>query len=435
MARSPFLRAPLERPAGMRRIRLCAVWGSAVLSTICWAPNPAKASNTGLIPSYLQQALNRRGLMDTELERTQGGAVLAYENLGFGSDGLAMGTALAALVEAFPTCTRWSVVPKRWGTPVVLVNTMAEGCATKRPEGPPDLVMESTRWARPGTGGQGRRAPSSRGKVDLVLHPLAKAAFGQPGDPLLLQIGLAPELVTTLGRGTALGVQVVVPLRDEFGRVEELGGRGVRLGRVALSWLYRPDVSWLVLADVGVFDDYRYGASLEVERQSPGGLWSVGAQVGCTGYLAYRSDGVWVYSDPTVWSALLGVGVHPGWHETTFRLSAGRFLHRDRGVRLDIGRWFRRVRVGFLGVRTTGGTTAGVDFGIALSRRGWGAPSRLRVRAPAYFPLTYRFRPDRCGYALDGRRRIQDVIGTLHPMHVAERVWELKAGYEGYGED
>ena len=227
-----------------------------------------------------------------------------------------------------------------------------------------------------------------------------------------------------------LGLQVIVPLKNEFGALSDMGGDRVRPGRVALSLLGRPIGRWLALVDLGILEDYRYGVSLETLRRTRTGRWGVGGQVGCTGFLAYRNDGVWVYSDPTVWTGLLQVQVRVSSKDMVLRARMGQFLHRDRGVRIDLARTFRWLRLGFFGIRTTDGTTAGLDLRIPLSRSRWSSPRRLRVRPPAYFPWTYRYHRRNVGYVLDGRHRLEEVINGLYPVHAGCRSWALQAAYD-----
>jgi hypothetical protein len=420
--------------ASMRSVLIRAVHGAMVLGVVCSTANVGQGAGIDDSVGRLERTLAGRGIVDVEVSSDQRRVVLAYENLTYRSDTVAMGTALAALAEAFPASAGWTIVPKRRGTPLLRVSVASvRGPLWSGPrQDSPSVEVESVGSRVPSARRRYGQGVSSRGKFDLVLHPQVKAAFGQPGDPLLVEINLAPELVTTLARGTTLSAQAILPLKDELSRVPELGGEGIRPGRVALSHFRRPRGRWLALADVGLFEEYRYGCSLEAMRQSRTALWGVGGQVGCTGYLAYRRDGIWVFSDPAVWTGLLKVEVHTAWRDTALKIYVGQFLHRDRGARFDIARTFRRVRVGFFGVRTTGGSTGGIELRTPLSRSRWSSPKALRVRAPAYFPWTYRFHTERCGYVLDGRHRIEDVVGDLHPSHVANRLWELKAAYEAY---
>ena len=134
--------------------------------------------------------------------------------------------------------------------------------------------------------------------------------------------------------------------------------------------------------------------------------------MGSTGYLAYRHhDGVWVYSDPTVWTALLEVQLHPFQKSTTFKLYAGRFRHGDEGLRLDMMRTFGWLSLRCFGVHTSTGTTAGVNVGIPLSHSGWPANGTVQVRAPEELSWTYRFHIKKCGYILDERNRLEEVTG------------------------
>ncbi|WP_229254299.1 YjbH domain-containing protein [Dyadobacter sp. NIV53] len=139
--------------------------------------------------------------------------------------------------------------------------------------------------------------------------------------------------------------------------------------------------------------------------------WSVGLEAGLTGIYYYTDGGI--YASPLDQLLLLADAAYRlSRPDITIKLSGGQYLHKDRGVRLDLVRQFTNVEVGVYAMKTINGATAGFNFAIPIP------PGKIFQGKKARFRTTDEFRWEyfytrgfkigeryRTGYQLDQKLR------------------------------
>ncbi|HEX6911776.1 MAG TPA: hypothetical protein VF142_15340 [Longimicrobium sp.] len=240
-----------------------------------------------------------------------------------------------------------------------------------------------------------RRAGSSFGRVDVVVHPWFEASFGDYDEPVRSRPGVAPELRIALRRGLRLSTQVLFTLQDDL----PTGESRVRPGLVTLSQTLRLPRNVFVHATAGAFTPNRYGADVQVRAYTPSGRWFAGGELAQTGLTSF-ARGDWQRFPINDRTALLEAGWRDLRHGLTVQATAGEFLSDERGVRLDVVRQFGEVDLGFFVVTSGEGKNGGVHLRIPLGVSRHPKPHALRLRAADAFRWEYRY----YGFVPGGRR-------------------------------
>ncbi len=231
------------------------------------------------------------------------------------------------------------------------------------------------------------RAGSSFGRIDVVVHPWFEAVFGDLDNAVASRTGVAPEIRVALRPGLGLSAQALVTLQDDL----PTGESRVRPALVALNQTVRLPRDVFVSATAGAFTPNRYGVDVEARAYFRNGRWSVGAQTGLTGATSFASDG-WAFApvrDPT---ALADLAWRSARYDLLLRATAGAFLGRERGVRLDVVRQFGELEVGWFVLGSPEGANGGATLRIPLLPARHAAPGPLRLRAADAFRWQYRYR-------------------------------------------
>ena len=209
------------------------------------------------------------------------------------------------------------------------------------------------------------RASPSLHKLDIVIHPQFKTQFGNYAEPVESQINLAPEVRTTLWKGMSLAAQLIIPLQNELS--EE--GDYWRPGLLTINQFLRLPSDTFVSATLGYFTRHRYGMDVAIKKYFfADRRWSVGANVGYTGYASYRKEarGTWYYSDVGLLTSFFNVEYLFPRFDLSLSAMYGKFLYEDRGWRFDILRQFGDVDIGFFVFKTETGHNGGFNFCIPI---------------------------------------------------------------------
>lgn len=252
---------------------------------------------------------------------------------------------------------------------------------------------------------------SSKLKVDVIVHPQVKARFGNFEKIGETQINLAPELKSSLWKGMSFSSQIVFPLHNELDSI----GDYVRPGLVTVNQLIRLPFNSFASGTLGYFSDKRYGADLEIKNYLLNGKVSLGFNFGYTG-MAFYQKGIWHYSNETTVTSLASASYRYAPLDLSLKISYGRYLQKDKGVRLEINRQFGETEIGFFCSRTSLSNNGGFYFSIPLFPAKFWKIKTVRVRPAESFPWEYRYKTiDDDLRTYDTGNRIDVMIKNFNP--------------------
>ncbi|MFL5384947.1 MAG: YjbH domain-containing protein [Longimicrobiaceae bacterium] len=257
-------------------------------------------------------------------------------------------------------------------------------------------------------------ARPSFGRFDVAVHPWLEAVFGDGDNPVASRTGLAPELRVALRHGLSVSAQTLITLQDDV----PTGESRVRPALVTLNQTVRLPRNVFVSATLGTFTPDRYGLDLEGRAYSLDGRWSVGAEIGRTGGVAYGREG-WTRTPMQSRTLLADAAWWSPRYDVRVQAMAGTFLDTERGVRLELVRRFGEVEIGWFVTRSEAGGTGGAVLQVPLLPARYAALGPARLRAADAFHWEYRYRD----FVPVGRRyrtgnRLEDLVGRFHPDRV-----------------
>ncbi len=263
---------------------------------------------------------------------------------------------------------------------------------------------------------------NSRWKVDVAARPLLDLEFGIPGDPLRLSAWVAPEATVSPARGMLFTAQAIIRLRDEI----DTFARPVAPGRTTLSaagWL---PGACLGALSAGYFSDNRYGFAGEAGRLLFNGALECRVGGDFSGYLKF-SEGVTLYSSMAAWSAFAALTHRAPLIDVETTVTAGRFMHGDAGVRVDVARRFHETEFGFFGVNTETDRLVGFRMSLPLPVERSGPPARLRAVTVPAFPWEYRESVSLAGLRVKLYDNTARFRKGLYPTFVRNNLEDLRA--------
>jgi hypothetical protein len=223
-------------------------------------------------------------------------------------------------------------------------------------------------------------------RFGIVLHPQLRTEFGNASNTVRTRISLAPEANASLWKGMLLSAQLVIPVQNDF----EDEGKHWSPGLLTLNQTLRLPHNTFASATAGYFTRRRYGTDLEVRKYLADGRWSVGANVGYTGYAAYIK-GVWFYSRVGRLTGLFDVEYWFPRLDFSMRVTFGKFLYEDKGLRFDVARRLGEGSLGFYAVKTEGGENVGFNVRIPIFPAKYLSVASVRIGPARDFRQEYRY--------------------------------------------
>lgn len=361
--------------------------GAGALPDECTSASGARVE----VAERATELLVAHGFANVAALADDGCLLVTYENARYRDDRRALREAAVLLRPLLAAGQRLVLVPTYRAIPLVAARLdAADAGHPARPmadglEARPDVSLDVA--GVPARLFAGRRASSSFGRVDVVVHPWFQAVFGAFDNPVASRTGVAPELRMDLRRGLSISAQALVTLQDDL----PTGESRVRPGLVTVNQLVRLPHNVFVSATAGTFNPDRYGADVEARAWTPDGRLSVGAELGLTGAASYARDG-WSRTPMRDRTALVDVAWRVMPYDLLLRATAGAFLEDERGVRLDVSRRFGELEIGWFLLASEEGGNGGVVLRIPLLPRTYGRPAALRVRPAETFRWQYRYR-------------------------------------------
>ena len=236
------------------------------------------------------------------------------------------------------------------------------------------------------------------GKLDLIFLPGLRVQFGNFSHPVEWQVSISPILQTSLWKGSLLSAQVMIPLHNELQYQYE--GKA-RMETATINQLFRLPKNIFVYSSAGIFaytnkigsNIYfqRYGVVSDIRKYFYNGRVSAGVTVGYTGLMSFDGGYLNYYpADSKINFAFFGEYRDPKFDFTT-KLSFGRFLYDDYGVKLEISRQFHELNLAFFVMKSDlksegeHGTVGGMRISIPIAPKKAFKPAFFRVNLAKYF--------------------------------------------------
>jgi len=222
-------------------------------------------------------------------------------------------------------------------------------------------------------------------KVDIVIHPHYRQHIGNYDNPYQPDIGIAPAIEMTLGRGFSLTAQTIISIYNEL----SAEGNYVRPGLLTLNQTIRFPKNIFFSTSLGYFTRHRYGIDLELQSYFLEGRLNFGANLGYTGYAAFKK-GKWYTEAIDSTSYFINAGyIFPEWN-LLVQFKFGKFIFQDRGYRIDISRQFGEVDLGFYFLKSKWETNGGITFSISIFPKKYYPNNIIRVIPASSFSYQYR---------------------------------------------
>ncbi|MFY7908907.1 MAG: hypothetical protein ACOVO2_05125 [Emticicia sp.] len=222
-------------------------------------------------------------------------------------------------------------------------------------------------------------------KLDFVLLPQFSASFGNPEKAVANQTNLLLNTNFVLPLGFSLYTGITFPL------INNLNSQPLNI-RPAPTFLSQfiglrrfQYISW----SAGLFYQDRYGVDFQYQRANPNANVSYGLDINYSGVYYIYPGRNFRYTGFTDFSALANASWRWQKYNTIFRLTAGRFLYKDTGAKIDLVRQFKKADIGFFGIMTTNGNTIGLHLAFAIAPGTIAQNKHLRLRTTEEFAWDY----------------------------------------------
>ncbi len=400
-----------------------------IVICLCALAAPARGQFSGQNrgAEKLAAALVASGFENVAVVIVESKMIVTYENRIYRHDARAVKEALRIALPFARGVTHLVLIPQHRKLPLVAVTiplettlALSHGAVTYENSASTVALAVHSDWQKLETL---PRANTSLRKLDLVIYPQVHAVFGDYADPLKFQINVAPELEVSLWQGMSLSAQLIIPLHNELQQASD----GVRPGVLALNQFLRLPHQALAAITLGYFTRQRYGVDLEAKKYLRNGKFSIGGNLGYTGYASY-GDGQWTYSSLDLWTALANADFRWSRFDLFVRATYGKFLYQDKGWRGDVWRQFGEVEIGFYGIHTQAGTNLGFNFSIPIFPPRYAKAGTLRLRPARYFPWEYRYwgvwESGSSGLRYDTGQRLDDLMKSYQPDYITKEVFQ-----------
>lgn len=358
--------------------------------------------------SALTDALVREGFEAVGVCIQGSTAVVTYENRLYRYDVRALEAVAQSASAHLDGLQNLRLVPTRTGLPLATIDLPAAARLLSSEATSAELAIP-------------RPLPDTRNgpwfKLDAVVHPVVRAEFGDPDNPIRADLELHPTLETALWPGATATAQLIVPVLSD---IQTTDG-SVRPGILAVHQQMRLPGATFARVSAGRFTRDRYGVDLGATSYLADGRIAVSARAGRTGFAEFDGSRL-LYSALNLTTYAVGaeVVVLPR-YALTVGAEVERYLSEKTGVRGEIARQFGETRIAFFGTWTesdrpedranVGGR---ITFALPMARHA--RPARARIRLADRMSIEYRYRRLTEGTpSYDVAPLPSDALGPLNP--------------------
>lgn len=336
------------------------------------------------------------GFENVRVSTSSDALVVEYENRIYFREKDAIRIVIEKIMEAAPNVQTLILVPKKDDVPLFQISVSKDSWNI-------DDKLEASRKVDHALAG--RRYNSSVGKVDIVLRPELNSLLGRTTDPFIYQFAIAPEFSTFLGKGIRSSAQVRFLLHDD----KESKKRRVALDRLCLDYTHGSPASTFMNLGGGYFGDNRYGLASEFLRFGWNDRLGIGGTAAWLGNM-YYGGGTLYYTRMWKWTALANLYCRLPFWDVLLTTRLGQFLYRDRGVSVEITRFFHNTNITVFAAKTNDGSIGGLEIQFLPYPRRHLVPHRVRVRLPTILKMRYRYEESGVGVVFSPGHYINPAI-------------------------
>ncbi len=297
------------------------------------------------------------------------------------------------LANALPTTDISEFVPLFQGVPIARYRLGAVGSTTTIPK------PERQEWRKTNP------FNSRNYKFDFRLQPEFIAQFGFREQTVESKTNLLLQSQLYLSRGLVLNWGILFPIVNQL----DDQALNVRPAPIFLNQFLALDGVNFMSLSAGLFYTDQYGVNVQYRHADLTKNWSFGVEVGYTGFYFFPKNGFY-YQAPENLLLLADVAYRIPKRDVTLKLSAGQYMHQDRGVRFDFIRQMGSVEVGFYAAKTINGGTGGFNFAIPIPPGRIAQTQRIRLRTTEEFRWEYAYSR---GYNIANRYRVGYQLDAL----------------------
>lgn len=223
-------------------------------------------------------------------------------------------------------------------------------------------------------------------KTDIVIYP--QVAFQNHNLKGIYegQFNIAPAVSTSLWKGMLITGQLIIPVYNNL----NVEGDYIRPGFVVLSQKYRFKNSWFGELSGGLFNAYRYGFDLKIQRPIGNQNWDISFQTGYTGD-SQIENGDWKRSSLNTFTCFTSLSYYYSQYDIKTSIGAGRFINEDYGINFNVSRYFGETSISFYAFVGDGPFTGGFHFSVPIAPRKRNRNNNVRVVPAKYFDLKYNY--------------------------------------------
>jgi hypothetical protein len=257
-------------------------------------------------------------------------------------------------------------------------------------------------------------------KFDIAVKPTVQFEFGPYNHPVMGQINIVPEVMSSWWKGMGVNYELIVPAYND----PSFGARAdsVHSGVIALNQVFRLPNSLFLSGTAGFFTQNRYGVDFEISKYWLNGDLNLSGNLGYTSFASFSGMRRLLYSDIFSMTGSLSTQYRIEKYNLIVGVMVGKFLLGDESIRIDINREFNEIDIGFFAIRSRAGVSnGGINLSIPIFPSRYWNPGILRIRTADSFSLSYAVRSnsnDFIGLRYDTDNRLNSFDKKLNPSFI-----------------
>ena len=223
-------------------------------------------------------------------------------------------------------------------------------------------------------------------RFSVRIHPEVISRFGFYSDPFETKFNLNLDTRIYIARGLSVQTGITIPVSNNL----DNQSLELRPAPSMLHYFNKAGTHDFISASLGSFYNNRYGVDLEYRHADLSKRWSYGIAGGVTGF--YWFNALNIYSEPLDDVYLTAdVEYRLPLENLSLKLTAGQFLYKDKGARLDLIKQFSAAEIGLFVAATDVGTTTGFQFAFALFPGKIVRTKKFEIRTTEEFRWEYTY--------------------------------------------
>jgi len=265
-----------------------------------------------------------------------------------------------------------------------------------------------------------REYNSSDFKFDIAVKPTVKFEFGPYSHPVIGQVNIVPEVISSWWKGMGINYELIVPAYSDpgFGPRED----SVHSGVIALNQVFRLPNSLFLSGSAGFFTQNRYGIDLEMTKYWLNGDFDLSLNLGYTSFASFSGLQRLLYSNAFLMTGSLSALYRIEKYNLLVGVMIGKFLIGDESIRFDIYREFNEVDIGFFAIKSREGiSNGGINVSIPIFPSRYCNPGIVRIKTAENFSFSYLVRTnsnDLIGLRYDTNNRLNAFDKKLNPSFI-----------------